>query len=298
MAGLLLLLIPVDRQKSFSFTNENCMGQGTWVYNRLCKDTTPIDIAFIGSSHIICGVNDSLLENRLTAYSDIHIANLGYCRLGRNLHHSLINELLLSKQPQYIILEVSERENRVGHPEFGYFARPGELLMPVWFYNPGIFTDIYNALGMRMAIMKKYLHGNQVTVLPPQRRYGYLNAYEAGNTEELAAKREKNKSWQRARGITRWWNNHYPLSYLERIKRDVETEGCKLLFLYLPAHGAISEPEEAEFYRTNGTLLIAPDSIYTRPEYWKDADHLNAFGADVLTEWLATELHENMVMQP
>lgn len=265
------------------------MGQSSWIYDRIFKSRTPIDIAFIGSSHTICAVNDSLLEARLVTRRKVHIANLGYCRLGRNLHYSFARKLLLFKQPKYIVLEVSERENRVGHPEFGYFARAEELLMPVLFYNPGMVTDIYNALSMRMATMKNYLDGNMVSVQPPQRYYGYLNAYEAGNPAELAAKKEKNKAWQRATGISRWWNNQYPFSYLERIEKEADVNGCKLLFLYLPAYGAIPEPEEADFYRSKGTLLIAPDSIYQSPEFWKDPDHMNAMGAHTLSKWLATE---------
>lgn len=289
---ILLLLIPADKKYNFSYTHDNCLGQGTWMYKRIYEDSLPIDIAFIGSSHTICAVNDSLLEMSMIQKRRVNIANMGYCRLGRNLHHSFASRLCAVKQPGYIILEVSERENRMGHPEFGYFAEGKELLLPVLVYNPDLFKDMYYALSARMSGYKQVLLSTNNQPAVPARRYGYMNSSQVADPGQLIAAKVKNKAWVKAKGFSRWFNNRYPLSYIERIHRLTQEHNCALLFLYLPAYGAMAEPEEAEFYRLKGELLIPPDSIYGNPAYWKDTDHMNEAGATSLTLWLASALQK------
>ena len=79
---VLLLFIPINVRKQYEGLSGDCANHAIWIYDRIVKNETPIDIAFIGSSHTMHAVNDkSLTENS----HGKNITNLGYCRFGRNL---------------------------------------------------------------------------------------------------------------------------------------------------------------------------------------------------------------------
>ena len=289
---VLLFVAPADKKYHFSYTHNNCLGQGTWIYNRLYEDSTPIDVAFVGSSHMTCAINDSLLERYFTDKGrTVHPANIGYCRLGRNLHAAFINQLYSRKRPKFIVLEVSEKENKIGHPEFGYFAETGDIFNPVWLLNHKLFVDIFDALYVRYNRYREKLSCTYNSITPPAKQYGYIGSPEEANLDLLKLRKDKNTTeWKRASGFSRWLDNQYPFTYIERIHDVVTLNESELVFLYLPTYGTIPEPEEYRFYETNGILLIPPPEILNNPAHWKDVDHMNDKGAQELTYWLCRKL--------
>src|SRR5215467_12804201 len=71
------------------------------VYERMVHDSNAIDVAFIGTSHIMNGIDDRGVEETL-AGAGIHakVTNLGTTWMGRDMHLFLIRELVASKRPQ------------------------------------------------------------------------------------------------------------------------------------------------------------------------------------------------------
>lgn len=288
-----LFIIPADKAYNYTYTYLNCSGQGDWIHQRLYEDTTNIDIAFIGSSHTICGVNDSLLEANLTGQQQqpVYVANIGYCSFGRNLHYSFARQLLAQKQTRVIVVEITERENRDGHPEFGYFAGAGDVFTPVMFFNGDIFSDIYSALKVRFFRFREAITGLKKEYEMRPRHEGYMPAAELADKAVLAARMEQLRGNPNPpNGFSRWFYNKYPFSYLQCIAELAEENNCELMFLYLPGYGAIKTPEELAFYKEYGKVLIAPTSIYDDPANWKDVDHMNDNGAYALAGWVAKEL--------
>ena len=134
---LLLLVIPVDKRQKFVGLEADCYNHGIWVHDRIFHSQTPIDIAFLGSSHTICGVDDGFLSEKIEG---LEVANLGYCRLGRNLNYVLLKELVSQNEVQQIIIEVREKEDRFSHPIFPYMARSEDVMLPKLFFNQKCFT--------------------------------------------------------------------------------------------------------------------------------------------------------------
>lgn len=293
LAGVVLLFVlPPDKKYNFSFTHDNCLGQGTWIYNRLYSDTTNIDVAFVGSSHTICAINDSLIENEFTNAGKIfHAANIAYCRLGRNLHYTFVNQLFSCKKTKYIVLEVSERENKTGHPEFGYFAEATDVFNPIWLFNSRVPVDIFDALLVRFFNSREKLTCTYVSRDVPNRLYGYMSASQTADTAQLRMAKDKNaKQSHRAKGLSHWFNNRYSFTYIERMKEVALAHKSELFFLYLPAYGSLPEPEEAAFYKSKGNLLVPPAEILNNTANWKDPDHMNDKGAQEISTWISKKL--------
>jgi len=107
---LLFIFLPVDKRQKYQGLVGDCGNKGLFLHDRVFINEKSIDMLFLGSSHLICGVDDQLIETKLN--NKTTVANLGYCRLGRNFSYILLKEVLETKQPKHLILEVREDENR------------------------------------------------------------------------------------------------------------------------------------------------------------------------------------------
>lgn len=285
-----------DRSFAYHYIEKDCGGHGKWVYNRIFKNPKPVDIAFIGSSRTIHGIMDWHLENQLTQINNdsLHLLNLGYCRLGRNMDYLLLKELLKTKQPKIVILEVREDGSRYSHPIFPYLAESQDVLWPVAFFNRDIFKDAYLALETRFEYQKKKLL-KQLPSVNEQAfsSYGYGMSQNIADTVLLQQK--KSIRIQRAKkavkGIARSLHMQYSRKYLAKIATLAKHKNIQLFFLYLPEYGTpIQKPLEFSIYKHYGTVWIPPHSILTNSKNWMDDGHLNDFGAKELSNWLLQKL--------
>lgn len=286
-----LFVMPLDKKQGYSFMQDNCLGKSNWIYNRLFESDENIDIAFIGTSHIIDAVDEDVAADFMNRRGvKREIANLGYCRIGRNMDYAIIKDLFKQKDPQYIVLEVRERENRDGHMDFAYMADSRDVLAPVMLFNDNYFTDVYNGIIVRLEILKDNLLGKSKEgrgVVQYARKPDSTIA-DSGQLDEI--KRERVGKWEYNKGFGRWFYNLYSFKYIDNICSLAADNNCTVTFLYLPGYGSIPQPEEMEFYMARGRVLLSPEDIYGNPANWKDQDHMNAFGSAVLSAWLAAEI--------
>lgn len=286
-----LYIIPLNKKQGYSFMQDNCLGKSNWIYNRLFENHENIDIAFIGTSHMIDAIDEDVAKDFMKRRGvKCEIANLGYCRIGRNMDYAIIKDLFKQKKPQYIVLEVRERENRDGHMDFGYIADSRDVLAPVMLFNDNYFTDLYNGIIVRLEILKDNLLGKSKAdrgVVQYARRPDSAIA-DVGHLDWI--KRERVGKWKYSKGFGRWFYNRYSFTYIDNICSLAADNNCTVIFLYLPGYGSIPQPEEMEFYKARGRVLISPATIYDSPTNWKDQDHMNAFGSAALSEWLAAEI--------
>ena len=108
MAGLVhILSAPYPKSYAYSKLQKDCR-VGTWVYKRLWTNPKPIDVAFIGSSVTMCAVFDHAVEDRLrdSLNRELHLANLGICRHGVNLHAVVAEDVIRRKKPRLLVLSL------------------------------------------------------------------------------------------------------------------------------------------------------------------------------------------------
>jgi hypothetical protein len=290
---VVLFVMPLDKRFSYAFLQDNCMNKGSWLQERIFMNKEPIDIAFIGTSHTIDAIDDDIFQASLQKQGiDATPLNMGYCRMGRNMDYALIKDLFKHKQPQYIILEIREKENRDGHMDFGYVADSRDVLAPVLFFNDNIVTDIYNAVVVRMEALKNKIVARNTIHLSTIAPYKKLPDSTVADRAYLEDRKEHNRSWKYTTGFARWFYNQYSFSYIDKIIGLAATNNCKVMFLYLPEYGSIPAPEEMKFYTARGKVLIPPADVYGNPAFWKDREHMNCMGAQTLSHWLATAFRE------
>lgn len=295
----LLFLLPYPKEFAYHFIENDCYNHGAWIYDRIVKNETPVDIAFIGSSHTIHAFQEKKMEEILG--TGVHIANFGYCRYGRNLQYSILKLLLEHKTPQIIVIEVHEDEEKNSHDIFPYIADTRDLLLTPTWVNRDYFTDLFHGASARIDWFKTSLiYGGKKysTDLNP---YGYGDSQRTVLPEEWTDNRE---AWQRRFARLNSPDIEaiqlkYPLGYLEKMTQMIQERNSSLVFVYLPESGSgLAIPKQAVYYKSKGQLIIPPLNDLNDQQLWMDASHLNDYGSEILSRWMAEKLKAGFCLEP
>lgn len=291
LGTILLLVFPASKKRAYYYLKNDCEGRGAWMYSRIFESSKAIDVAFLGSSHTINGVNDSLISIR----SGLEVCNLGYCRLGRDLTYVLMKELLPSKNTQTFIIEVLPEENPFSHPVFAYLADASQLLDVQTPINRSYLPNLYNGILARWDYVKQDMFNEPYPfnyVL--NSHYGFTTNGFMADTNELNKMQRRREA---KRGRKNDWNTMintpFPKAWLNSIHSLAMLNHAKIIFLYLPPYGSPErEPIKSTLFKEIGEIWIPPDSILINKSNWYDHEHLNAKGANLLSEFLVEKISE------
>ncbi len=90
-----------------------------WIYERIHFDPTPIDVAVVGPSRTQADVEAPRLSAELKAKGlPDNVVNFSLAEAGRNINALIVEELLKARRPRLIIVGVTEKPSRFGHPGF------------------------------------------------------------------------------------------------------------------------------------------------------------------------------------
>ena len=285
---ILVLIIPVDKRLKYIGLKDDCFNHGIWIYDRINHNPKPIDIAFLGSSKTINGVNDKLISDSLESFS---AANLGYCRLGRNLHYVLLKELVSVKRIKKLVLEVRKDENKFSHPIFPFTADSKDVLFSNKSFNRDFLKDIWNHFSFKIELFQDRLYKDSI-VEYQLADFGHSAFDDTVHVEILEehVQSELINMREPLRIEDEYHRNFYKV-YLRKISEICSKNKIELYFLYIPSfRNKTDEIEEKHLYKSLGQLLIPPEIIYQDKNNWFDPDHLNSAGAQKLSDWLAIEL--------
>ena len=281
----MVFFLPLPKPDFYQYLEGDCWDRSSWIYPRMQDTSDAIDVAFLGTSKTMHAVQDSLLNGW-------NAANLGYCRLGRNLHYHLASELLSLHDPDLLVLEIRADENEKGHPMYAYMANSRDLLWIKHWFHPGYFKDLYLGLETRILLWKQKLLGVEYREADINSLFGYTPSQRIIDTYSWEYKRTvEQKKWQDGKAKTSLTpGKAYNLAYIETIAERCNEEGVSLAFLYLPNPGGLpKQPMRLSWYEQFGTVLVPPDSIFQDRRNWMDPDHLNDRGAFLLTQWLVEQ---------
>jgi|GEM_PF-2595316 len=298
LAAVVVLIIPVNRKYAYSFIAKGgCQARPPWIYKQLFTDTQNIDVAFIGTSHTMGAVNDSLIEQLVFDNTGklVKCKNLSFCGFGRNFDYLIAQDLIANKMPKIIVLEVRENESRAGHLSFPYLATTYNLFSAPKAFNQSYIPDIYKAFLFRLQYIREQAtnEDEKRTMDISDSQYGY-NGHDLliANPDELDADfkkmLEKNKH-----------HNKYldslaeisPLNYVQQIKDLAAQHGIRLVLLYLPAYThQITDSEIVDKYSKYGPIIMTDSTTLKNKNNWFDREHLNIAGAELISQKVARYL--------
>jgi hypothetical protein len=282
-----------------------------WIYERIHYDATPIDVAFIGTSHTQSAIDSRIVERELKKRGlDLHVVNFAIPHLGRDLHYLLTRELLESRTVRELVVEVQDFEPRAPHPAFQRLGSVTDLLDSPLVINTG--------------------YAENLARLPRRELDLFLPSLVGRDSVRFDAGRYEGPHWddtERLHGFSQLRDGTHPVAYLDRkadelredlvskealARRLVMPDGCSLLkrynriylekllalarernvhvtFLYLPFFHGPDEPTEARYYRFYGDT-ITPRTVLEDPSSWLNVDHFNVVGAGKTSQWVGEVL--------
>ncbi|MEQ8325466.1 MAG: hypothetical protein RIC15_12635 [Vicingaceae bacterium] len=290
----LMFTVELPRYYHYYYTlNDGC--NITWIHDRIFENPRAIDIAFLGTSHTGCAVNDGYLDSLI---GDENVVNLSYCQGGRNIQFTVLKDILLKHKPSAIYLEVRMEEDFTSHRDFGTVGYLNDVFHAPILANKKYPVDVYKAFLVRYMYFQDRLMG--VLPEPPKQMryidYSNLPIFKSkAKSDELQAhlKKELDKKEKFKKSIARDWRLKLPRFYLDQIANLCKRHDVELRFLYIPSFGMASEvPFNQQFYIASGKLLIPPRKFFENPDLWMDTEHFNAHGSRLFSTWLATQIEQ------
>ncbi|HZV08825.1 MAG TPA: hypothetical protein VFF94_03670, partial [Novosphingobium sp.] len=278
---------------------------------------TPMDIAFIGTSHTLNGV-DGLAVARGLAQAGVRapdgrcltVTNLAIPAYGRNMQWAVAREVLRARHPRLLVLEVLENETRTAHPLFYRVAETADVLGAPKVVNGNYMADVIRLPWRQLVLWAQSLapaqfglkaawsaadydgstvdntrivnvHGQEMT--PLRDRVFPASDLRATAAADMAAKRLHILP----PAFDRW---EYALTrrYLTGMLDLADSTHTPVLLLYLPAFGRPDQPMDRRWY--GGRAMVGVNDILRRPELWNDPQHVNAAGAAAISARLGQVL--------
>lgn len=292
---ILLFMIPVNKKFSYNFVKGECDNKASWIYHRIFEEEKQIDIAFTGASQTSCAIIDETIEKELANLSrkNIKVANLGYCRRGRDIQYVMLKDLFEHKKPSVLIIEVAEDEPKKSHPVFPYLAENSDLLHSLIIFNQRYFSNLWKGTTVRFEYIKSKIFKNDYLNYFDNAKFGYMSSTQIATANDFA---ENKTDWENRLSkssplLLRQTELNYSKHYIKQIEQLAQNNNCKVHFLYLPESGSgMKTPILKDFYIRFGEIIILPDLIISNHSNWKDATHFNDTGAKKATDFIVNKL--------
>lgn len=286
---VVLIILPVDKRSKYQGLEDDCFNHGIWVHDRVFNNEKPIDIAFLGSSRTINGIDDELITSQLVGVNAI---NLGYCRLGRNLTYVLLKEISQAQGLKAVVVEVREKEDRYSHPIFPHLAYSQDAILPNPFFNRDMLSDMWTHFAYKIEVTQDVIYRQGTSFPISENAFGFTSHTETASTAYLdEVLQKKSVPKKQASQTEQDFHNNYARVYLRKISNYCSQNDIELYFLFMPGYGTPDEtPGEYETYQKYGKVLIPPRKIFTKQSNWFDENHLNEAGARELSDWVAGEI--------
>lgn len=312
--GVVVVALPDNAYQRWQLLDGTIYDRARWIYERCWFDRTPIDIVLIGSSRLAAGVSAPRLSARMQADAlPAHVVNFSLPESGRNLNWMIVKDLFKTKQPKLLILGLTEKPSRFGHPAFKTIAAPGDILFPGYLTDLNYFSDLiylpFRQLRLFAASWLPDSLGLAERFDPA--RYGGESLETTGSIV-LPDGRLKNgetpaSAAELARGVQKFVGGSHPAllpepladlefgderHYVRAIAALAREHGAKIAFLYVPYYGGPERLEDVQglaFYRQFGPVLNA-GFLSSHADWYADYGHVTRSGAERLTDWLAARM--------
>ena len=129
-AGLACLL-PENEYQRWQLLDGTIHKNARWIYERCHFDPTPIDVVFLGPSRIEAGIEAQRLGGELAKRNlPANVVNFSLPEAGRDINYIIAEQVFSTKKPKLVVLGVTEKPSRFGHPAFKYIAERSAVVAP------------------------------------------------------------------------------------------------------------------------------------------------------------------------
>ncbi len=312
LAAVAASMLPDDPYQRWQLLDGTIQKNARWIYERTTFDPTPIDVVILGPSRSAADVDSRELEAALTEMgTPAHVVNFSLPEAGRDINYVVARELFRTKSPKVLVLGVTEKPSRFGHPAFKYVASSALVADPGYFINLNYLSNLiylpYRQMELFLADLWPSLMGLTKTFNPATYRGSNIDttgaqffptrsgSVPASQAELMRGVRKLEKGMRppilpaSLRDVEFGDERHY----IREIAELARAKGTRLVFLNLPFYSDADTIQEEAFYRQFGDVIDAA-FLASHPEWYADYGHLTAHGASVLTRWLVPYISKEL----
>jgi hypothetical protein len=305
-----MVVLPQDKYLRYQALNDGTAPTAYWIYERIHRDPTAIDVAFIGTSRTGMSIHSRRLEMDLDRLGiKAAAANLHIVKTGVDMQYVVAKELLETRKVKILVVEMLDWEDRKTHPDFIYLADTTDVIFAPLFINLNYFSNLVR------------LPGRQVDLFfqTQETRFGwsapsYVPAYEGPHLDHAefirtldGVRHDRKETHTRAemeelrkeqeRLITpallppsmNDLEFRVPRYYMNRILDLARAHRTSVVFLYTPRYGGPQQPAPYQRYASRAEL-INPWAQLQEDSLWADDTHVNWEGAKRITDFVAQAL--------
>lgn len=268
------------------------------VHQRIVINPTPIDVAFIGTSHTWNGIADKEIQLILAKQGvNISVANLASSWTGRDLHLFILRQLLANKNPRLVIIELNEHEYPYGHNVLPYVGDMSDMFCCRPYLDPQFPSHF--ALFLKQQIINAIhlvdMHENATKPIAMS-EFGWqplnqiLNASVSTNQPESLKQRLIENAYK--------MSAFYGLAVIEQMVKLAHANGVDVVFLYLPEYKYANRDSIVPIYNYTklAPMIRIPEFIGSDTALWDDPAHLNRKGALELAPSIAQYIRERVLI--
>lgn len=309
----ILVALPHQKYLRYQALEIGAYSKSKWIYERIHFDPANIDIAFLGTSHTLNGIDSGILSAKLSQLTGrtVVATNLAIPHYGRDMHLALGRELLSKRRPKVLVIEIRESEVRDSHPATHYLADRSELITAPLLVNMRYAGNLarlpYRQGHLFLKTMMPSVFGAQHRFDPKtysgthlnytlRSRTGLPRSQATPQAELVTLRQAADVKGQfklaRTNPLKTFLYYNANFTNLRRLVAESRAADVQVLFLYLPNHGSASRPVDWLVYESMAPVVY-PDlqSLYAA-NVWFDLGHLNADGAIKLSNEIAHKLHD------
>jgi len=314
LALVLMTILPQDKYLRYQALNDGQAPTAYWIYERINRDPTPIDVAFIGTSRTAFSIHSGRMQDDLARSGvQANVVNLHIVKTGRNMQFVIAKELLTHKAVRLLVLEMDDEETRSPHPDFIYLADSSDVVRAPLFINFRYFSDLARLPGRQFGLFVdtqlQSRHWATPAFIPPPYEGANLDHAEFVQTldgikhyrneprtkEQMKSLREHEDSSLTPPVLPKaldWLEYRVPRYYIDQILSLAAEKGTRVVFLYLPRYGAPKDCAVCSQVYGSRAPIINPWEKMQDYRLWDDAIHLNWEGAKLVTDYVAAQIEE------
>ena len=309
-------LLPHDKYLRYQALNDGQAPNAYWVYERINRDPTPIDVAFVGTSRTAFSIHGGRMqEDFARSGTPANVANLHIVKMGRNMQYAIAKELLTHRKVRLLVVEMDDDEDRSPHPDFIYLADSVDVVRAPMFINMRYFSDLARLPGRQLGLfvdteLQEHRWTEPAFVPPPYEGPHFDHAefvrtldgvrhdrnahYSQEQMESLRKNEDANVTPHILPASLDWLEYRLPRYYIEKILSLAGQKGTRVVLLYLPRFGA---PQQCAICtRLYGTFTVVnPSGEMQDPRLWQDAIHMNWEGAKRVTDYVAGQIDSSIL---
>lgn len=297
--------LPDNRYVRFKNLTEPEVVKAGWIYERIHFDPSPIDVVFVGTSRTVAGIDSRIVEQSCHDEGGRYCSSVNFAmlHLGRNLHWLLAREVIESRKPRLLVVEVQETEYRALHPAFSYLADESDLVAAPVVINTSYFTDLGRLPARQISLFAESAAPGLFdihTEFDPAHYQGPhwddadKDPSSVVSDEQLESERAHMASIERAKvrlpGRLQQLEYRANVIYLERLLDLARQKNIEIIFMYLPMYHDAKPPLFANVYDKYGATWWVPREIRDHHELWRDVNHLNFAGASAISTFIGTKI--------